>query len=212
MCDWGVAVSVPRLSYSDTSIHCLTLWCTKNLTFSGPALTKRPAVGLKSGTACCDVYQMRTLGLGEAKRLVKATQLSRGKDLSSTFGPGLRPLAVSTHASRSQGHRVTTHGGMDPLKQIRGRRRGAGQRAPSRRTRHPHSRDLSKRAGPVISRREHSGLRRPWWSRRVGRAAIKTGRWHPEPRPPHVLGSARRDTTEEARALPAPAFPPLSPD
>lgn len=84
---------------------------------------------------------------------VRATQLSRSRDLSSTFGPGLRPLAVSTHASRSQGHGVTTHRGMDPPKQIRGGRGGAGQRAPSRRTRRPRSRALCKRAGPVISRR-----------------------------------------------------------
>lgn len=147
----------------------------------------------------CGVYQMRILGFGEAKRPVKATQLSQGKDLSSTFSPGLHPLVVSTHASRSQGHGATTPGGM-------------GREQRSRRTRCPHSRDLSKWASPVISRREHSGLRRPWWSRGVGRAAVKTGRWHPEPRPPPVLGSARRDIPEAAQALPAPASPLLSPD
>lgn len=150
---------------------------------------------------------MTKRGHWDSEEPVRATQLSRSRDLSSTFGPGLRPLAVSMHASRSQGHGVTTHGGMDPPKQIRGGRGGAGQRAPSRRTRRPRSRDLCKRAGPVISRREHSALRRPWWSRGEGRAAIETGRRHPAPRPPHVLGSARRDTSEAARARPAPAFP-----
>lgn len=112
-CAWGAAVSAPRLSYSDTTMTLPDiLWCTKNLTFSGPALTKRPVGGLKSGTMCCDIYQMRILGFGEAKRPVKATQLSQGKDLSSTFSPGLHPLAVSTHASRSQGHGAATAGGM----------------------------------------------------------------------------------------------------